>query len=68
VGELTRAPAVAGSMLGEGVVDGDPPGTGGVSWGGSNRLRRSPGTGGLRRSNWRAPVVNRGGEVVEANE
>jgi hypothetical protein len=40
VGELTRAPAVAGSVRDVDVDDGEAPGTGGVSWIGSNRRRR----------------------------
>jgi hypothetical protein len=40
---------MAGSMREEDVVDGGAPGTGGNSRGGSNRRRRSPGTGGSDR-------------------
>jgi hypothetical protein len=35
------APAAVGSVLGEGVDDGDPPGSSGTSWGGSSRRRGS---------------------------
>jgi hypothetical protein len=41
VGELTAAPARDGNMLEVDVDDGGSPGTGGSSWGGSNRRRAS---------------------------
>ena len=40
------APARVGKVRDEGVDDGESTGTGGSSWGGSNRRRRPPGTGG----------------------
>jgi hypothetical protein len=41
VGELTRAPAVAGSVRDVDVDDSGSPGTGGDSWIGFNRRRAS---------------------------
>ena len=41
MGELTVAPAAVGSVRGEGVDDGEAPGSSGASWGGSNRRRAS---------------------------
>lgn len=46
MGELTRAPAVAGSVRDVDVDDGEAPGTGGVSWIGFNRRRSSAASGG----------------------
>ena len=40
------APARVGKVRGEGVDVGESAGSGGSSWGGPNRRRRPPGTGG----------------------
>lgn len=57
MGEPTGAPAVDDEVRGDVGVDDEAPGTGGVARGGSNRRRRSAGTGGLRRQIGAAPAM-----------